>query len=57
VTNDKGLVAEAARQPGAPPDFRQRADTVLTVLAPDQLGVAVERAADLVAAVRAASAQ
>lgn len=56
VTNDKGLVAEAARQPGAPPDFHRRAEDVLTGLASAELSAAVDRAADLVAAVRAASA-
>jgi len=56
VTNDKGLVAEAARQPGAPLDFRRRAEEVLTGLAPAELLAAVGRAADLVADVRAASA-
>ncbi len=57
VTNDKGLIPEAARQPGAPPGFRRRADNVLTGLAPDQLTVAVEHAADLVADARTATAQ
>ena len=57
VTNDKGLIAEAARQPGAPPDFRQRADDVLTGLAPDLLPPAVNRAAELVADVRTATAR
>lgn len=57
VTNDKGLVADAARQPGAPPDFRQRADNVLSGLAPEQLAAAVELAAELVADVRTASAR
>jgi hypothetical protein len=57
VTNDKGLIAEAARQPGAPPGFRQRADNVLTGLAPDQLTSAVDRAAELVADVRTATAR
>jgi len=57
VTNDKGLIAEAARQPGAPPGFRQLADNVLTGLAPDQLTSAVERAAELVADVRTATAR
>ncbi len=57
VTNDKGLIAEAARQPAAPPDFRQRADNVLTGLAPDRLTTAVQRAAELVADVRTATAR
>ncbi len=55
VTNDKGLIAEAARQPGAPPDFQHQAGAVLTGLAPNTLAVAVERAVELVADVRAAS--
>ncbi len=55
VTNDKGLIAEAARQPGAPQDFAHRAGDVLTALTPSGLVEAVERAADLVADVRAAS--
>ncbi len=57
VTNDKGLIAETARQPGAPPNFRQRADNVLTGLTPDRLTAAVERAAELVADVRTATAR
>lgn len=57
VTNDKGLIAEAARQPGAPPGFRQLADNVLTGLAPEQLTSAVDRAAELVADVRTATAR
>lgn len=56
VTNDKGLIAEAARQPGAPPDFHSRAGDVLVALAPDTLATAVEHAVDLVAEVRAAVA-
>jgi len=55
VTNDKSLIAEAARQPGAPPDFRQRADNVLTALAPDRLTIAVQHAAELVADVQTAA--
>jgi len=55
VTNDKGLIAEATRQPGAPPDFQHRADGVLTGLTAHTLPEAVERAVELVAAVRAAS--
>ena len=54
VTNDKGLIAEAARQPGAPPNFLDRAEAVLTGLTRESLGAAVERAEVLVAAVRAA---
>lgn len=57
MTNDKDLVAEAARQPGAPPDLRQRADNVLTGLALQNIAAAVERAAGLVADVRAATAR
>lgn len=56
VRKDKGLIAEAARQPGAPPDFPQRADYVLTGLTPDRLASAVERAAEMVADVRTATA-
>ena len=55
VTNDKGLIAEAARQPGAPPGFQVRADDVLTCLGPDTLTGAIDRAVDLVAQVRDAS--
>lgn len=55
VTNDKGLVGEAARQPGAPPGFADRAGQVFTGLAPTTLAVAVDRAAELTAAVRAAT--
>ncbi len=55
VTNDKGLIAEAAGQRGAPRDFRDRAREVLTGLAPGTLAVAVERAVELVADVRAAN--
>lgn len=54
VTNDKGLIAEAARQPGAPPHFDDRAHSVLTGLEPGTLAAAVQRAVDLVTAVRAA---
>lgn len=55
VTNDKGLVAEAARQPGAPPGFADLAGQVFAGLAPVTLGAAVDRAAELSAAVRAVS--
>lgn len=56
VTNDKGLIAEAADQPGAPPDFGDRAADVLAGLAPGTLADAVDRAVRIVADVRAAVA-
>lgn len=57
VTNDKGLIAEAARQPGAPPDLLDRAEGVLIGLSPGSLPAAVDRAEELLVQVRAAVAR
>lgn len=56
VTNDKGLVAEAARQPTAPADFEARVADTLAAVVPGALTVAVRRALDLVEDVRSAVA-
>ena len=52
VVNEKGLVVTAARLPGAPPGFAERANGVLARLgtAPAELTIAIDRAAALVAA-------
>lgn len=56
ATNEKGLVALAAAQPGAPEAFRERAEAALAVGAsrPAELATAVTAVRDLVADVRAA---
>ncbi len=53
ASNEKGLVAAAGALPGAPRDFADRCRSIIGTLDADRLELAIDRAAELVAEVRA----
>jgi predicted nucleotidyltransferase len=56
LTHEKGMVASAARLPGAPPEFAERAQALLASVgrSPPEIDQTVSRAAALIGEVRAA---